>query len=243
MALRVVVAEDNLLGPRGHYQAARAPGRASTSCGVCGDLRRTARDGRRRSRPTWSSPTSACRRPAPTRASAPRWRCGLAPRRRRRRARQYVEPAYALALLERGSEGRGVPAKERVSDAGQIVHAIEEVARGGSVIDPMVVEALGRRSARVGVAARTAHATRARGARADGAGEEQRRASPRPCSSRNGRSRNTSTRCSPSSGSPRSPTSTAGSKRCCCTSPGRGASTPTASGRVHPGPASARRGR
>ena len=55
---------------------------------------------------------------------------------------QYVDPAYALALLERGSEGRAYLLKERVSDADQIVHAIEEVARGGSVIDPIVVEAL-----------------------------------------------------------------------------------------------------
>jgi DNA-binding NarL/FixJ family response regulator len=55
---------------------------------------------------------------------------------------QYVDPAYALALLERGSEGRAYLLKERVSEAHQIVHAIEEVARGGSVIDPVVVEAL-----------------------------------------------------------------------------------------------------
>ena len=55
---------------------------------------------------------------------------------------QYVDPAYALALLEGGSEGRAYLLKERVSDAAQIVHAIEEVARGGSVIDPLVVEAL-----------------------------------------------------------------------------------------------------
>jgi DNA-binding NarL/FixJ family response regulator len=55
---------------------------------------------------------------------------------------QYVDPAYALALLECGSEGRAYLLKERVSDAAQIVHAIEEVARGGSVIDPLVVEAL-----------------------------------------------------------------------------------------------------
>ncbi len=55
---------------------------------------------------------------------------------------QYADPAYALALLERGSEGRAYLLKERVSDADQIVHAIEEVARGGSVIDPVVVEAL-----------------------------------------------------------------------------------------------------
>ena len=55
---------------------------------------------------------------------------------------QYVDPAYALALLERGSESRAYLLKERVSDPGQLVHAIEEVARGGSVIDPLVVEAL-----------------------------------------------------------------------------------------------------
>jgi DNA-binding NarL/FixJ family response regulator len=55
---------------------------------------------------------------------------------------QYVEPAYALALLERGSEGRAYLLKERVSDIDQLRHAIDEVARGGSVIDPKVVEAL-----------------------------------------------------------------------------------------------------
>ena len=63
---------------------------------------------------------------------------------------QYVEPAYALALLENGASRRAYLLKERVSDAGQLVYAIEEVGRGGSVIDPMVVEALvSARSARV----------------------------------------------------------------------------------------------
>ena len=55
---------------------------------------------------------------------------------------QYADPAYALALLEHGSEGRAYLLKERVSDATQIVQAIREVARGGSVIDPIVVENL-----------------------------------------------------------------------------------------------------
>src|SRR5215831_19315555 len=55
---------------------------------------------------------------------------------------QYADPAYALALLERGSEGRAYLLKERVSDGSQIVSAIEEVANGGSVIDPLVVESL-----------------------------------------------------------------------------------------------------
>jgi DNA-binding NarL/FixJ family response regulator len=57
---------------------------------------------------------------------------------------QYAEPAYALALLEHGSEGRAYLLKERISDPAQLEHAVREVARGGSVIDPLVVEALVR---------------------------------------------------------------------------------------------------
>jgi DNA-binding NarL/FixJ family response regulator len=55
---------------------------------------------------------------------------------------QHDEAEYALALLEHGSEGRAYLLKERVSDLDQLVGAIEEVARGGSVIDSKVVEAL-----------------------------------------------------------------------------------------------------
>ena len=55
---------------------------------------------------------------------------------------QYAEPGYALALLEGGSEGRAYLLKERVSDASQLLGAVQEVARGGSVIDPKVVEVL-----------------------------------------------------------------------------------------------------
>jgi DNA-binding NarL/FixJ family response regulator len=55
---------------------------------------------------------------------------------------QYSEPAYALDFLEAGSRGRAYLLKERVSDIGQLAAAIREVARGGSVIDPEVVEKL-----------------------------------------------------------------------------------------------------
>jgi DNA-binding NarL/FixJ family response regulator len=55
---------------------------------------------------------------------------------------QYAEAAYALALLDSGSEGRAYLLKERVSDIDDLVHAIREVAAGGSVIDPKVVEGL-----------------------------------------------------------------------------------------------------
>ncbi|MFI5054458.1 MAG: response regulator [Acidimicrobiia bacterium] len=55
---------------------------------------------------------------------------------------QFVEPSYALELLDGGSERRAYLLKERISDVDQLVRAIREVAAGGSVIDPKVVEAL-----------------------------------------------------------------------------------------------------
>jgi DNA-binding NarL/FixJ family response regulator len=55
---------------------------------------------------------------------------------------QYANPAYALALLAGGSEGLAYLLKERVGDVDELVAAIREVARGGSVIDSKVVEAL-----------------------------------------------------------------------------------------------------
>jgi DNA-binding NarL/FixJ family response regulator len=55
---------------------------------------------------------------------------------------QYAEPAYALALLDGGSERRAYLLKERISDPGQLGQAIRDVAGGGSVIDPKVVEVL-----------------------------------------------------------------------------------------------------
>jgi DNA-binding NarL/FixJ family response regulator len=55
---------------------------------------------------------------------------------------QFDAPVYARALLEEGSAGRAYLLKERVSDPEQLIGAIREVARGGSVIDPKVVETL-----------------------------------------------------------------------------------------------------
>jgi DNA-binding NarL/FixJ family response regulator len=65
----------------------------------------------------------------------------------------YASPAYALALLETGSDGRAYLLKERVHDRGQLVSAIHVVAVGGSMMDPKIVEPLvaartyGKRSA------------------------------------------------------------------------------------------------
>jgi DNA-binding NarL/FixJ family response regulator len=55
---------------------------------------------------------------------------------------QYVQPAYALALLESGTAGRAYLLKERVEDVDQLVGAIRAVAAGESAIDPKVVEML-----------------------------------------------------------------------------------------------------
>ncbi len=55
---------------------------------------------------------------------------------------QYANPAYALALLADGSEGRAYLLKERVGDVEELLSAIREVAEGGSVIDPRVVDTL-----------------------------------------------------------------------------------------------------
>lgn len=89
---------------------------------------------------------------------------------------QYAEPEYALALLEKGASGRAYLLKERVSDIDQLVGAVREVARGGSVIDPRVVEVLvAARSAVRELADRSIDASRARCAPAGCDGKEQRR--------------------------------------------------------------------
>lgn len=60
---------------------------------------------------------------------------------------QYVEEDYAFELLADGVAGLGYLLKERVSDLAELVRALHEVARGGSVLDPKVVEGLLARKA------------------------------------------------------------------------------------------------
>jgi DNA-binding NarL/FixJ family response regulator len=55
---------------------------------------------------------------------------------------QYVEDDYALELLSDGVAGLGYLLKERISDLDELVRALDEVVRGGSALDPKVVEAL-----------------------------------------------------------------------------------------------------
>jgi len=55
---------------------------------------------------------------------------------------QYAEEEYAYELLKEGAEGLGYLLKERVADIEEIVRALRDVAAGGSVLDPRVVEGL-----------------------------------------------------------------------------------------------------
>ena len=59
---------------------------------------------------------------------------------------QYVEPGYAMALLESSAEGVGSLLKDRVADLEQFGTAVRRVADGGSALDPAVVsELVGRK--------------------------------------------------------------------------------------------------
>jgi DNA-binding NarL/FixJ family response regulator len=55
---------------------------------------------------------------------------------------QYVEPEFALRLVEEGSGGLGYLLKDRIADIGEFVDAVRRVAGGGSVIDQAIVAQL-----------------------------------------------------------------------------------------------------
>jgi serine/threonine-protein kinase len=55
---------------------------------------------------------------------------------------QYVEPAYAMQLLEDHPERVGYLLKERVSDAAVLVDTLRRLSDGETVIDPTIVSRL-----------------------------------------------------------------------------------------------------
>jgi class 3 adenylate cyclase/ActR/RegA family two-component response regulator len=55
---------------------------------------------------------------------------------------QYDDPEYAVALLTEGAAGFAYLLKERVADGDRLVRAVHEVASGGSMLDPEIVQAL-----------------------------------------------------------------------------------------------------
>jgi DNA-binding NarL/FixJ family response regulator len=62
---------------------------------------------------------------------------------------QFVEPAYALALFDDGTRGRGYVLKDRVDEVDRLANAIRTIATGGSFIDDDVVDALVRSRTRM----------------------------------------------------------------------------------------------
>ena len=61
---------------------------------------------------------------------------------------QHDDESYVWALLANGVSGYGYLHKVRVSDVDQLVRAMQEVASGGSVLDPRIVETLLTRRSR-----------------------------------------------------------------------------------------------
>jgi DNA-binding NarL/FixJ family response regulator len=59
---------------------------------------------------------------------------------------QYLEPDFALRLLEEGGRGIGYLLKDRVADIDEFVDAVRRIGHGGSVMDPAIVaQLLGRK--------------------------------------------------------------------------------------------------
>lgn len=55
---------------------------------------------------------------------------------------QYDDPEYAVSLLSDGAAGYAYLLKDRVGEGDQLARAIREVATGGSMLDPKIVQAL-----------------------------------------------------------------------------------------------------
>jgi DNA-binding NarL/FixJ family response regulator len=62
---------------------------------------------------------------------------------------QYADESYAFELFRNGTAGLAYLLKDRVGDLQQLLFALREVVKGGSVIDPQVVDALVTRRARL----------------------------------------------------------------------------------------------
>jgi DNA-binding NarL/FixJ family response regulator len=55
---------------------------------------------------------------------------------------EHAEPLHAMTLFEDGSNGRAYLLKDRLREVGDLSRAIAEVARGGALVDPRVVDGL-----------------------------------------------------------------------------------------------------
>ena len=141
MAIRVVLAEDNYLAREGIVRALEAIEDIDVVA-ACGDLE-TAREAVAAARPDVvvtdirmppNHSDEGIRFAAELRTSRPE--IGVVV------LSQHTDPHYALALFDGGAAGRAYLLKERVRDRAQLGTAVREVASGGSVVDPRIVEGL-----------------------------------------------------------------------------------------------------
>ena len=124
---------------------------------------------------------------------------------------QFADEEYAYDLLKDGAAGLGYLLKERVADVDELVRALGEVARGGSVLDPKVVEALVAAKDRMAHSPLASLTDREREVLvAHGAGREQRRDREVAVPHRAGRREAHQLAVPQARTSPRSPTCTAG---------------------------------
>ena len=61
---------------------------------------------------------------------------------------QFVEPHYALQLIDNAEQGAGYLLKDRVGDIEELADAVRQIATGRLIIDPAVVSQLLNRSRR-----------------------------------------------------------------------------------------------
>jgi DNA-binding NarL/FixJ family response regulator len=58
---------------------------------------------------------------------------------------QYIEPGYAMRLLEENPEGVGYLLKDRIFDGAVLIDAVRRLTEGETVVDPTIVTRLLRR--------------------------------------------------------------------------------------------------
>ena len=61
---------------------------------------------------------------------------------------QYIEPQYALDLIEGAQQRAGYLLKDRVGDVDELAEAVRQIAAGRLVVDPSIVAQLVTRSRR-----------------------------------------------------------------------------------------------
>jgi DNA-binding NarL/FixJ family response regulator len=141
VTVRAVLADDDLLVRAGVQRLLEAEAARVELVGVCDD-RPSLLDAVERERPDVVLAEARLPEPGGDRAEVATTLRRLHPEIGIVLLSRHVDAGHALALLEGGSAGRGYLLKERLAGGRQLADALTDVAAGGSVIDPRVVEEL-----------------------------------------------------------------------------------------------------